>query len=141
MHNNAAIPMEMIESDTPVSFQRYALRAGSGGEGEMRGGLGLVREWRIEAERATFTAQMDRFRVRPYGLDGGGPGAAGRLTLIRQGREEALHSKVNNMALVHGDVIRLETSGGGGYGRLADRRAEQRAVDLRLGYVMAGAGG
>jgi N-methylhydantoinase B len=139
MHNNASIPMEMIESDMPLSFTRYGLLPDSGGAGRHRGGLGLVREWRIDAERATFTAQMDRFRFRPYGLQGGKPGAAGRLTLIRDGKETPLHSKVGNMPLKKGDIIRLETSGGGGHGNPNERARDAVRQDLEQGYVTAGA--
>jgi len=135
MHNNAAIPMEMVESDMPITYLGYSLVPDSGGVGRRRGGLGLRRQWRIDSEQATFTAQMDRFRFRPYGLHGGGPGSAGRLTLIRDGQETALHSKVGNMVLRKGDIIRLETSGGGGLGPVAERDAEAVARDRALGYV------
>jgi N-methylhydantoinase B len=135
MHNNASIPMEMIESEMPLSFTRYGLLPDTGGAGKHRGGLGLVREWRVDAERATFTAQMDRFRYRPYGLQGGKPGAAGRLTLIRDGKEIPLHSKVGNMPLQKGDIIRLETSGGGGYGDPKQRSREAVHRDVEQGYV------
>ncbi len=139
MHNNASIPIEMIESDMPLSFTRYGLLPDTGGAGKHRGGLGLVREWRIDAERATFTAQMDRFRFRPYGLQGGKPGAGGRLTLLRDGKETALHSKVGNMPLRKGDIIRLETSGGGGHGDPKERVRDAVRRDLEQGYVTAGA--
>lgn len=135
MHNNAAIPIEMIESDTPVTITQYGLVPGSGGEGKHRGGLGLRRCWRVDSDTATFTAQMDRFRFRPFGLFGGGQGSAGTLTLIRDGQEQALHSKVGNMPLKKGDMIRLETSGGGGFGSPAERNSESRARDKALGYV------
>jgi len=135
MHNNASIPIEMIESDLPLTITGYGLLPDTGGAGRRRGGLGLYREWRVDAERATFTAQMDRFRFRPYGLDGGKPGAAGRLTLIRDGKATALHSKVGNMPLRRGDIIRLETSGGGGHGDPASRPRELVRQDVDLGYV------
>lgn len=135
MHNNAAIPIEMIETDTSITLLGYALVPNSGGDGRHRGGLGLRREWRIDSARATFTGQMDRFRYRPFGLHGGGEGAAGRLTLIRDGKPTSLHSKVNNMPLVKGDVIRLETSGGGGLGVPRDRSKVARERDTELGYV------
>jgi len=137
MHNNASIPIEMIESDTPLTITRYGLLPDSGGAGAHRGGLGLYREWRIDAERATFTGQMDRFRFRPYGLAGGAPGAAGTLALIRDGKATPLHSKVGNMPLRQGDVIRLETSGGGGHGPPAMRARDAVQSDLAQGYVTA----
>jgi N-methylhydantoinase B len=135
MHNNASIPVEMVESDMPITYLGYGLLAGTGGDGQYRGGLGLFREWRIDAPTASFTAQMDRFTHRPYGLSGGQSGAGGRLTLIRDGIATALHSKVGNMALKRGDVIRLETSGGGGHGPPGARDAQLRRRDFEQGYV------
>ena len=135
MHNNASIPIEMIESDTPVTILGYGLVPDSGGSGRHRGGLGLRREWRIDSDAATFTAQMDRFKFRPKGLMGGGDGSAGRLTLIRDGRETPLHSKVSNMQLRKSDIIRLETSGGGGHGPATSRSANANAQDVALGFT------
>lgn len=136
MHNNASIPIEMIESDLPITFTGYGLVPGSGGTGRHRGGLGLSRCWRIDADAATFTAQMDRFRFRPYGLGGGGTGAAGQLQLIRDGETIPLHSKVANMRLKKGDVVRLVTSGGGGWGPITERDEAAKTRDRVLGYVM-----
>ena len=140
MHNNASIPVEMIEGETidgdvPLTILRYALRPGSGGAGRHRGGLGLVREWRVDCPAAVFTANAERFRFAPYGLAGGGPGATGRLTLVRDGAETALGSKVGNLRLQQGDVIRLETSGGGGFGDPAARDADATAQDATQGYT------
>jgi N-methylhydantoinase B len=138
MHNNANIPLEMIEAGMPLSFAGYGLLPDSGGAGAQRGGLGLYRAWRVDAERATLTAQMDRFRFQPYGLAGGGPGAPGRLALIRDGVRTELHSKVSNLPLRRGDIVRLETSGGGGFGDPGARDAAETARDRALGYVTAG---
>jgi N-methylhydantoinase B len=135
MHNNANIPIEMIESDTPLTILRYGLLPDSAGAGAHRGGLGLVREWRIDSAEAIFTANLERFRFRPYGLAGGGPAAPGRLTFIRDGVETALRSKVGNLRLKRGDVIRLETSGGGGFGKPANRDPAAVASDVALGYI------
>ncbi len=135
MHNNASIPIEMIESDIPVTYLGYGLAENSGGRGRHRGGLGLVRTWRIDAAEATFTAQMDRFRFTPFGLHGGEAGARGQLVLIRDGEETPLHSKVSNMALRTGDAIRLVTSGGGGLGPPAERSQETGDWDVLGGYV------
>lgn len=137
MHNNSNIPAEMIESELPLTITRYGLLPGSGGAGRYRGGLGLVREWRIDAQEAVFTANAERFRFRPYGLAGGEPGSAGRLLLLRGNEVRSLGSKVNNLRLRRGDVIRLETSGGGGFGPPEERAAEARARDRALGYVPA----
>jgi N-methylhydantoinase B len=136
MHNNASIPIEMIESVMPITMIEYGLAPGTGGDGRHRGGLGLRRAWRIDSPKATFTGQMDRFRFHPFGLDGGEPGAGGKLELVRDGRAQALHSKISNIPLQTGDVIRLVTSGGGGLGWPAERSASLRRRDREQGYVV-----
>ena len=135
MHNNANIPIEMIEAQMPLTITRYGLLPGSGGDGLRRGGLGLAREWRIDSPRCFFTANMDRFVHPPYGLAGGGAAAVGRLILTRDGAESGLLPKTDNLLLRQGDRVRLETSGGGGFGPPAERAAEDRARDTRLGYL------
>jgi N-methylhydantoinase B len=136
-HNIANSPIEMIENTYPVTFTRYALTPDSGGAGRTRGGLGLTREWRLDAAQGVFAANLDRFRFPPPGLAGGRAGAAGRLSLKRadQVDYENLTSKVAGLTLRQGDVIRLQTSGGGGYG---DPRQRQRAAvvsDLLDAYI------
>ena len=135
MHNNSNIPVEMIEAQLPLTVLRYALREGSGGAGRFRGGLGLVREWRVDSPHCFFTANMDRFDHAPYGLAGGGPAAKGALVLRREGAETPIPPKTDNLPLRRGDVVRLETSGGGGFGPPEERPAEAAARDRRMGYV------
>jgi N-methylhydantoinase B len=136
MHNNSNIPIEMIESELPLSITRYELLPGTGGQGRYRGGLGLAREWRVDCPEVVFTANLERFKHQPYGLAGGGPGKAGRLMLIRKdGSCQDLPSKVGNVRLKRGDVIRLETSGGGGFGDPSARPAEETTRDRELGYA------
>ena len=135
MHNNSNIPIEMIESDMPVTFLGYGLLTDSGGPGRQRGGLGLWREWRIDSAIAQLSTNLDRFKFRPFGLAGGGAAAASALYLIRDGRREALPSKVTNFMLRKGDIVRLETSGGGGFGLPKMRAREDVERDVRLGYV------
>jgi N-methylhydantoinase B len=135
MHNNANIPVEMIESERHIAVVRYGLLPDSGGAGRHRGGLGLFREWRVDCAEALFTASLERFKFRPFGLAGGGPAMPGSLTLIRGGERRALPSKVNNLRLQQGDIIRLETSGGGGFGDPAERPSPEVERDVALRYV------
>ena len=136
-HNIANSPIEMIEGDYPITFTRYGLRAGSGGAGKHRGGLGLVRAFRLDAPAGVFAANLDRFKVPPYGLAGGAPGAPGRLTLTRaDGGTQDLPSKVTGLALGQGDELCLETAGGGGHGDPKARAAKAVAADRRDGYVL-----
>jgi N-methylhydantoinase B len=135
MHNNANIPIEMIESELPLTITRYELLPDTAGAGRFRGGLGLVREWRVDCAEAVFTANLERFKYRPYGLADGQPGSPGFLYLLRNGERTTLGSKIGNLRLRRGDVVRLETSGGGGFGPTSQRPAAEHARDLELGYV------
>jgi N-methylhydantoinase B len=135
MHNNSNIPIEMIEAQLPLTIVRYGLREGSGGEGKFRGGLGLAREWRIDSPRCFFTANMDRFDHAPYGLAGGGAAEVGTLVLRRDGVETPIPPKTDNLPLRKGDVVRLETSGGGGFGPVTDRTPAAKAHDEAMGYL------
>ncbi|MBY0335033.1 MAG: hydantoinase B/oxoprolinase family protein [Acetobacteraceae bacterium] len=135
MHNNSNIPIEMIESQMPLTVTRYALRDGSGGAGRFRGGLGLIREWRVDSARCLFTANMDRFVHAPYGLAGGQPAALGEMWLIRGEDRFPIPPKTDNLDLRAGDIVRLATSGGGGFGEPGARAPEATARDRRLGYA------
>ncbi|MBM3492211.1 MAG: hydantoinase B/oxoprolinase family protein [Alphaproteobacteria bacterium] len=138
-HNIANTPIELAEASLPITFLRYGLKPDSGGPGKHRGGLGLAREFRLDAPAGVFAASFDRFTHRPYGLAGGAGGAAGRLMLRRagEGQEQALPSKVSDVAMRRGDVIRLETAGGGGHGAPAARDQEAIRRDLAEGYLSA----
>ncbi len=136
-HNIANSPIEMIEQAYPITFIEYGLLPDSGGPGRHRGGLGLTREFRLEAPLGRYAANLDRFKVPPYGLSGGYSGRPGRLLLKRAGKEqwEPLVSKVSGLELAQGDRVRLETSGGGGHGDPRERDHEAVENDIRKGYV------
>ena len=91
--------------------------------------------WRIDSALAQLSTNLDRFKFRPFGLAGGEAAAASALYLIRDGRPETLPSKVTNLMLRKGDIVRLETSGGGGFGEPTKRIGEHVEHDVRLGYV------
>jgi N-methylhydantoinase B len=134
-HNGQNTPVEMIEALFPLRFRRYGLRAGSGGAGRFRGGLGLVREWTFTAESGLLNASFDAFESRPYGLAGGEAGAGGRLVVVRDGAETDLPAKTIGYRLRPGDVVRLETPGGGGWGDPAARDPAAAAADRAEGYL------
>ena len=134
-HNLANSPMEMCEALFPVVFTQYGYIPDSGGAGQRRGGLGLAREWRLEADWGVLSGNFDRFRHPPYGLNGGQPGAPGRFVMTRDGMEKVLPSKISGVQLKRGDRVRLDTSGGGGWGDPATRAADALKADLEAGYV------
>ncbi len=117
MTNSLNTPVEALEYAYPLRVRRYAYREGSGGAGQFRGGDGLVREIELLAP-AQVTLLADRRRSHPWGLQGGENGAAGRATLFADGDPmgRELPGKCS-LHLAAGDVLRLETPGGGGWGK------------------------
>jgi N-methylhydantoinase B len=115
MTNSLNTPAEAMEYAYPMRVQRYAIRRGSGGGGQFRGGDGIVREIELLTD-ARVTILSDRRKIRPYGLNGGEPGAPGRTVLITGSGERVLASKDSAHASA-GDRIRTETPGGGGWGK------------------------
>ncbi len=110
MSNTLSTPTEALELAYPLRVERHALRLGSGGDGVHRGGDGVVRELRaLEACRLSLLSQ--RRRIAPAGAAGGEPGAAGRTLL--NGEELPPFA---TRELEPGDLLRVETPGGGGYG-------------------------
>ncbi len=116
MTNSLNTPIEALEYAYPCRVRRYAYRDGSGGAGEFRGGDGLIREVEMLTP-ARLTLLADRRRFRPYGLQGGGEGAAGGAWVVKaeSGQEIQLPGKCSRQ-LDPGDAIRIETPGGGGWG-------------------------
>jgi N-methylhydantoinase B len=140
-HNQQNTPLEMIEAIYPLQFIRYGFLPDSGGAGRYRGGLGLVREWRFTAERGLLNASFDAFVSRPYGLAGGEPGGAGTLSVTRDGVTTALAAKTIGFELRAGDIVRMETPGGGGFGPPQARDPAALASDLADGLVTAAGAG
>jgi N-methylhydantoinase B len=114
MTNSSNTPIEALEYAYPLRVRSYSYRVGSGGAGKYRGGDGIVREIEVTAP-ARITLLTDRRIFRPYGLAGGETGAAGRSVLLSAGETKELPGKCSFEAKA-GDVIRIETPGGGGWG-------------------------
>ena len=110
MTNTLNTPIEALELAYPLRVERYALRLGSGGAGKQRGGNGVVRELRV-LEPCSLSVLAQRRAMAPLGRAGGADGAPGR-TLVNGVDLPASASR----QLAAGDVVRIETPGGGGYG-------------------------
>jgi N-methylhydantoinase B len=110
MSNTLITPVEALELAYPLRVERWHLRAGSGGAGVHRGGDGVVRELRV-LEDCRLSVLAERRRRAPRGAAGGGDGARGR-TLVNGEEQPAKLTR----PLRAGDVVRIETPGGGGYG-------------------------
>ena len=130
-----APPVEIMEQQFPVLYHRYALREGSGGAGEHRGGFGLDYEIEIRRGDATASFVMDHGRFGPQGALGGKDGAVNKVTVWRGGipmTPEHL-SKEQDIALKPGDRVRVQTPGGGGYGDPLKRDPQAALRDVMLG--------
>jgi N-methylhydantoinase B len=115
MTNSLNTPVEALEYAYPFRVRRYGYRRGSGGKGQHNGGDGLIREIELLGP-AQVTLLADRRIYPPYGLQGGAPGACGRTVFTENGNERTLPGKCNIEASA-GATIRIETPGGGGWGK------------------------
>jgi N-methylhydantoinase B len=116
MTNSLNTPIEALEFAYPFRVRRYSYRPNSGGDGQHRGGDGLIRELELLSD-AEVTLLADRRIFAPYGLSGGAPGALGRAVATdpHSGVETELPGKCSQR-LASGAVLRIETPGGGGWG-------------------------
>ncbi len=115
MTNTAITDPEVLEHRYPVRLERFAIRRGSGGAGRWKGGDGVVREIRFLAPLALSVLGQHRVE-RPYGMEGGEPGATARVLLRRADGEEERLGPVDERDVAEGDSLLLETPGGGGWG-------------------------
>lgn len=116
MTNTRITDPEVLEHRYPVRVERFGIRRGSGGAGRWRGGDGAVRELRF-LEPVQLSVLSQHRVERPYGMDGGAPGAPGRQRVIRASGEVLELGPIDGCEVGPGDRLRLETPGGGGWGR------------------------
>jgi 5-oxoprolinase (ATP-hydrolysing) len=115
MTNTRMTDPEVLELRFPVRVEAFAIRRNSGGQGRFRGGDGAIRRLRF-LEPMTATILSSNRVTAPYGLEGGGPGQCGRNTLVRHDGQVIALQGNDEVAVDSGDVIVIETPGGGGFG-------------------------
>ncbi|MDH5705725.1 MAG: hydantoinase B/oxoprolinase family protein, partial [Candidatus Aminicenantes bacterium] len=115
MTNSLNTPLEALENYLPIRINKYCLRHGSGGDGLHKGGEGIIREYEFFVP-TQVTIISERRRFSPYGVKGGQDGKKGKNILFSKGKKIPLKSKIN-IKVQPGDVLHMETPGGGGYGR------------------------
>ena len=121
MTNTRITDPEILERRYPVLLREFSLRSGSGGEGKHRGGDGVIRE--LEPLRPLVMSILSERRVlRPYGMEGGDPGATGRNLIVRKDGLVVNMGGRCSGSLNVGERLRIETPGGGGYGKVDKKR-------------------
>lgn len=115
MTNTLNTPVESLERELPVMLNSYSIRKDSGGKGRYKGGDSIVREYKFLSP-ATVSMITERRKFSPYGIEGGKPGKRGKNSLIRRNKESILKPKAT-FEVKKGDSIRIETPGGGGWGK------------------------
>jgi N-methylhydantoinase B len=134
--NISNAPIEMVENQAPIRIERYELAPDSGGPGQWRGGMAVVRQLRFLGERATLQLRSDRRDHPPYGLAGGKSGAASNNLLDDGGEWRQLPTKFTR-PLAKGQALLHTSAGGGGYGDPFLRDPELVLADVRDGKVTA----
>ena len=129
------IPTELFESRYGLQVVQYAFHDDDGGAGEYRGGKGVILDYRVTAEEAFLTYATSRSQQPPWALKGGKPGSLNGVTVLRQNGGQEQYEMCTGVRVTRGDLIRLKTATGGGYGDPARRSPEALARDLRNGYV------
>jgi N-methylhydantoinase B len=130
------IPIEVCETRYGVLVDQYALDITDGGAGQHRGGRGLVRDYRITADEAWVTGTFGRHKFLPWAMHGGQQGSKNYMQMIfKEGREPVAMGKTARFHLKKGDVARLITATGGGYGDPRQRPVEAVQADVRNGYI------
>jgi N-methylhydantoinase B len=135
--NTKNTPAEVVEKAYPVRVVEYGVIPDSGGAGKFRGGLGVRRAYRV-LEPATASIMGERCRFRPYGLFGGEAGRAGRVQILAAAGHVRRALRGKDVAeLKAGEVLVVESAGGGGYGRPEERSPAALEADRLDGYVTA----
>ena len=135
---NVVQAAEIAEMQCPVRIEQYGLREDSSGDGEHRGGCGMRRDIRVLVDGASLSVLADHAVIPPFGVAGGRSGAANRFVVIRDGETiepSPVPGKVGGFKLRIGDIVRVESSGGGGHGDPIRRDPVGVARDVCLGYL------
>jgi N-methylhydantoinase B len=129
-------PIEFIESEFPVQILTYAVHQDSGGPGQYRGGTGVVRDVRVLAQKAVLGTRMNGVKCPSWGVKGGKAGKSGYF-VVNPGtpREQNVPPFGDNLELQYGDILRVVTSGGGGWGNPAERDPLVVLQDVKDGFV------
>ena len=129
------VPVEVCEQRYGVMVDQFALNITEGGAGKYRGGFGLIRDYRATSESIYYTGLFGRFNILPWGLNGGHEGSRNYLMFFHKDNQAGPYSHVAQYELKKGEVVRLHSGTGGGYGDPFERPVEKVQIDVKNGYV------
>ncbi len=130
------IPIEIQEARYGVMVERYAFHNEDGGAGKFRGGRGVMLDYRILSETAHLSTMFARGKTPPWAIDDGAVGSCNYAYVIHpDGSETPRFSKIGRLALKKGDIVRLITGTGGGWGNPAKRDPDKIREDILDGYL------
>lgn len=130
-------PAEICEARHGLQVDALALNEEAGGHGRHRGGHGVRIDYRVRADDWTVTCGYTRSKFPPWGLEGGGAGTPNYLEVRRGDGSSERYAYADAVRLAKGDVVRIVTGNGGGYGDPAQRPRAAVLEDLRNGYLSA----
>jgi N-methylhydantoinase B len=133
--NTGNNPIEQVEATYPFRIERYEFVPDTGGAGQHRGSLALVREYRFLEAEGTLQIRSDRHKFRPYGLAGGQPGAPASNVLNPGTPQEQVLPSKTLLRIKRGDLLRHTLAGAGGYGDARGRDRQRVREDVRNGKV------
>jgi N-methylhydantoinase B len=130
------IPIEVAEARYGILVDQYAFDTeAEGGAGRHRGGRGCIRDYRAVADEVFLTATFGRHKFPPWGVADGHPGSRNEVRIFHQDGREVVVGKCARYRLAKGEVARLVTGTGGGWGPPHERPVEEVIDDVRDGYV------
>ena len=129
-------PIEVNEVRNGLFVEQYAFRNDEGGEGEFRGGRGVRLDYRMRANDARLTGLYARTNGNPpWGLHGGRNGSLNSLQVLRTNGSIESHARISALELKAGDIVRITTASGGGYGDPRKRARERVLADLKNEFI------
>ena len=133
--DNKDIPVEIVEARFPLRVLKYSFIPGSAGRGTFRGGFGVERIIEV-TEDVFFNSSMDRTMDPPWGLAGGEPGEPGTIEIRRPGENDWQDARKVSIHLSKGSLVRVRSSGGGGWGQPENRAEDAKAQDILAGLIV-----
>lgn len=133
--NTSNLPIEAMEIEYPLMVLHYGIVPNSGGAGRYRGGLSIRKDF-LALKPIFFSAHSDRHKIQPWGLIGGSAGRCGQFLLNPEtSKQKVLKSKISNFIMKEGDILRVVTAGGGGFGPAIERDLDLVVKDHLSGKI------